>query len=126
MGKGEFEDHAAVKTGGTVGSGEEPKSFKESIRAVKGIDESIAAAKKRLAALTDQRDSVVMDVLREVVADAEDLDRRLKTLEDIGNAAVNASVSQIRAKLGIPTPDLNKVDVNEDEKKYNIQAQNKQ
>lgn len=103
MGRGEFEDHAAVKTGGTVGSGEEPKSFKESIRAVKGIDESIAAAKKRLAALTDQRDSVVMDVLREVVADAEDLDRRLKTLEDIGNAAVNASVSQIRAKLGNPS-----------------------
>ena len=100
MGKGEFEDHAAVKTGGTVGSGEEPKSFKESIRAVKGIDESIAAAKKKLAALTDQRDSVVMDVLRGVVADAEDLGRRLKTLEDIGNAAVNASVSQIRAELG--------------------------
>lgn len=99
MGKGEFEDHAAVKTGGTVGSGEEPKSFKESIRAVKGIDESIAAAKKRLAALTDQRDSVVMDVLREVVADAEDLDRRLKTLEDIGNAAVNASVSQIKSEI---------------------------
>ena len=100
MGKGEFEDHAAVKTGGTVGSGEEPKSFEESIRAVEGIDESIEAAKKKLAALTDQRDSVVMDVLREVAADAEDLGRRLKTLEDIGNAAVNASVSQIRAELG--------------------------
>ena len=100
MGKGEFEDHAAVKTGGNVGSGEEPKSFEESIRAVEGIDESIAAAKKKLAALTDQRDSVVMDVLRGVVADAEDLGRRLKTLEDIGNAAVNASVSQIRAELG--------------------------
>lgn len=100
MGKGEFEDHAAVKTGGTVGSGEEPKSFEESIRVVEGIDESIAAAKKKLAALTDQRDSVVMDVLRGVVADAEDLGRRLKTLEDIGNAAVNASVSQIRAELG--------------------------
>ena len=100
MGKGEFEDHAAVKTGGTVGIGEEPKSFEESIRAVEGIDESIEAAKKKLAALTDQRDSVVMDVLREVVADAEDLGRRLKTLEDIGNAAVNASVSQIRAELG--------------------------
>ena len=98
MGKGEFESHA----GEAVGSGEEPKSFKESIRAVKGIDESVAAAKKKLAALTDQRDSVVMDVLREVVADAEDLGRRLKTLEDIGNAAVNASVSQIRAKLGNP------------------------
>ena len=36
------------------------------------------------------------------------------------------TLAQIRAKLGIPTPDLNKVDVNEDEKKYNIQAQNKQ
>ena len=99
MGKCEFEGHA----GEAVGSDEEPKNFKESIRAVKRIDESIAAAKKRLAALTDQRDSVVMDVLREVVADAEDLDRRLKTLEDIGNAAVNASVSQIRAKLGNPS-----------------------
>ena len=99
MGKCEFEDHA----GEAVGSGEEPKSFEESIRAVEGIDESIAAAKKRLAALTDQRDSVVMGVLREVVADAEDLDLRLKTLEKIGNAAVNASVSQIRAKLGNPS-----------------------
>ena len=98
MGKCEFDGHA----GEAVGSGEEPKSFEESIRAVEGIDESVAAAKKKLAALTDQRDSVVMDVLREVVADAEDLGRRLKTLEDIGNAAVNASVSQIRAKLGNP------------------------
>ena len=66
MGKGEFEDHAAVTTGGAVGSGEKPKSFEESIRVVEGIDESVAAAKKKLAALTDQRDSVVMDVLREV------------------------------------------------------------
>ena len=96
MGKCEFEGHA----GEAVGSGEEPKSFEKSIGAVEDIDESIAAAKKKLAALTDQRDSVVMDVLREVVADAEDLGRRLKTLEDIGNAAVNASVSQIRAELG--------------------------
>ena len=36
------------------------------------------------------------------------------------------TLAQIRVKLGIPTPDLNKVDVNEDEKKYDIQAQNKQ
>ena len=36
------------------------------------------------------------------------------------------TLAQIRAKLGIPTPDLNKVDVNEDEKKYDIQSQNKQ
>ena len=99
MGKCEFEDHA----GEAVGRGEEPKSFEESIRAVEEIDRSIAAAEKRLATLTGQRDSVVMDVLREVVADAEDLDLRLKTLEKIGNAAVNASVSQIRAKLGNPS-----------------------
>ena len=56
MGKCEFEGHA----GEAVGSGEEPKSFEKSIRAVEDIDESIAAAKKRLAAFTDQRDSVVM------------------------------------------------------------------
>ena len=36
------------------------------------------------------------------------------------------TLAQIRVKLGIPTPDLNKVDVNEDEKKYDIQSQNKQ
>ena len=65
MGKGEFEDHAAVKTGGTVGSDEEPKSFEESIRAVEGIDRSIAAAEERLANLTAQRDSAVMFVLQE-------------------------------------------------------------
>lgn len=99
MGKCEFEGHA----GEAVGSGEEPKSFEKSIRAVEDIDRSIAAAEERLATLTGQRDSVVMGVLREVVADAEDLDLRLKTLEKIGNAAVNASVSQIRAKLGNPS-----------------------
>ena len=102
MGKGEFEDHAVVKTGGAVGSGEEPKSFEESIRVVEGIDESVAAAKKKLAALIDQRDSVVMAALQETVVMAEELGYRLNILENIGNAAVNASVSQIRAKLGNP------------------------
>lgn len=103
MGKGELGEYSAAEAGGSAGADEEPKSFEESIRAVGEIDRSIAAAKKRLAALTDQRDSVVMGVLRKVVADAEDLDLRLKTLEKIGNAAVNASVSQIRAKLGNPS-----------------------
>lgn len=98
MGKCEFEGHA----GEAAGSGEEPKSFEKSIRAVEGIDESVAAAKKKLAALTDQRDSVVMAALQETVVMAEELGYRLNILEKIGNAAVNASVSQIRAKLGNP------------------------
>jgi len=99
MGKCEFEGHA----GEAVGSGEEPKSFEKSIRAVEDIDRSIAAAEERLANLTAQRDSAVMFVLQETATIAEDLDRRLKVLESIGNAAVNASVSQIRAKLGNPS-----------------------
>jgi hypothetical protein len=99
MGKCEFEDHA----GEAVGSGEEPKGFEESIRAVGEIDRSIAAAEERLANLTAQRDSAVMFVLQEAATIAEDLDRRLKVLESIGNAAVNASVSQIRARLGNPS-----------------------
>ena len=99
MGKCEFEGHA----GEAVGSGEEPKSFEESIRVVEGIDESVAAAEERLANLTTQRDSAVMFVLQETATIAEDLDRRLKVLESIGNAAVNASVSQIRARLGNPS-----------------------
>lgn len=99
MGKCEFEGHA----GEAVGSGEEPKSFEESIREVEDIDRSIAAAEERLANLTAQRDSAVMFVLQETATIAEDLDRRLKVLESIGNAAVNASVSQIRAKLGNPS-----------------------
>lgn len=103
MEKGELRECSAAETGGSVGADEEPKSFEESIRAVGKIDRSIAAAEERLANLTAQRDSAVMFVLQETATIAEDLDRRLKVLESIGNAAVNASVSQIRARLGNPS-----------------------
>ena len=43
-----------------------------------------------------------MAALQETVVMAEELGYRLNILEKIGNAAVNASVSQIRAKLGNP------------------------
>jgi len=67
MGKCEFEGHA----GEAVGSGEEPKSFEKSIRAVEDIDRSIAAAEERLANLTAQRDSAMMFVLQETATIAD-------------------------------------------------------
>lgn len=103
MEKGELGEYSAAETGGYAGADEKPKSFEGSIRAVGEIDRSIAAAEERLANLTAQRDSAVMFVLQETATIAEDLDRRLKVLESIGNAAVNASVSQIRARLGNPS-----------------------